>query len=129
IIMGESLVDFLIGQFAVLEVEWIDRRHKKMQRCLDVLRKIRAAQDRRIVKINPMPQIFPRLGLRSRKIDMTAPKPWAALFMMLDQRQRLRVMNDDEIVPDEIAHTVLMNHLFEDFFFYARKVDLAALQR
>jgi len=48
---------------------------------------------------------------------------------MLDQRQRLRIMYDHEIVPDEIANAVFINHLFEDFFFDAGKIDLAALQR
>ncbi len=37
-------------------------------------------------------------------------------------------MHDDEVVPDEIAHAILINDLLADFLFDAGKVDVSALQ-
>ena len=48
---------------------------------------------------------------------------------MLDQRQWLRVVHDDKIVPDKIAQAVFVNYLLKDFLFDAGKIDLGPLQR
>ena len=48
---------------------------------------------------------------------------------MLDQRQRLRIVHNDEVVVEKIAHTVLVNHLFENFLFDAGEIDPGALER
>jgi hypothetical protein len=50
---------------------------------------------------------------------MTTPDPRAFLFVVFNQRQRLRIVHDDKIVLDKIAHAVLVNHLLENFLFDA----------
>ena len=50
---------------------------------------------------------------------MAAPDPGTFLFVMLDQRQWVRVVHDDELVLEKIADAVFVNHLFVDFFFDA----------
>ena len=48
---------------------------------------------------------------------------------MLNQGQRLRVVHNDEVVLEKIAHTVLVNHFFENFFFDGGEINPAALER
>ena len=47
---------------------------------------------------------------------------------MVDQRKRLRVVHDNKIVLEKIAHAVLVNDLLENFFFDAGEIDLCALE-
>ncbi|PYL22857.1 MAG: hypothetical protein DMF37_11195 [Verrucomicrobia bacterium] len=55
------------------------------------------------------------MWLRSGKIDTAAPDPPTFVFVVLDQRQRLRIVHDHKIVLEEITDAVLVNYLFEDF--------------
>ena len=48
---------------------------------------------------------------------------------MLNQGQRLRVVHNDEVVLEKIAHTVLVNHFFENFLFDGGEINPAALER
>jgi len=47
---------------------------------------------------------------------------------MLNQRQWLRVVHNNEVVVEKIAHAVLVNHLFEDLFLDPGKIDFSALK-
>ena len=41
---------------------------------------------------------IPHGRIRPRKIDMAAPDPWSCFLVVLDERERVRIMHDDEIV-------------------------------
>jgi hypothetical protein len=47
---------------------------------------------------------------------------------MLEQRERLRIVHDDKIVIEKIAHAVLVNHLLEDLFLDPGKIDFSSLK-
>jgi hypothetical protein len=59
---------------------------------------------------------------------MATPDPRAFLLVMLDQRQRLRVVHNDEVVIEKVAHAVLVNHLLENFLFNLGEIDLSTLK-
>ena len=98
-------------------------------RRLHLLDEFPAAHNHRVIAIDPTPQIFPCAGLWPRKIEVAAPDPRTFFFVMPDQRKRLRIVHDHKIVVQEIAHAVLVNHLFINFLFDAGQVDLGALER
>ena len=107
----------------------IDCRHHNALRRLHLLLVFGTADDDCIVLVDPTPQIFPHLGVRSGKIEVTTPEPRTLFVIVLDQRQGLRIVHDHKIVFEEVAHAVLVNHLFEDFFLDAGEIDLPSLKR
>src|SRR5437763_11512092 len=60
---------------------------------------------------------------------MAAPDPRTCFLVMLDQRQRLRVVDNHEIVLEKIADAVFVNDLFKNFLFDSGQIDLPALKR
>ena len=43
-----------------------------------------AAQNYRVVIVDPTPEVLPRFGIRPGKVEVTAPKPRAFFLVMLD---------------------------------------------
>src|SRR4030095_2350781 len=107
----------LVAQLTILDRERIDRRHHYPLRRLHFLSELLAAKNDYIVTIDPTPQVFPSFRFRPGKIEVTTPDPRTFLLVMLDQRKRLRVMHDDEVVIEKVADAVLVKHLFKNFFF------------
>jgi hypothetical protein len=125
----EPLINFLVAEATILDRERIDRRHENPLRRLRLLFVFGTADNDRIVLVDPTPQIFPHLGVWPREIQVTTPDPRAFLFVVFNQRQRLRIVHDHEIVLEKIAHAVLINYLLENFLFDAGEIDFSALER
>src|SRR5207245_2116353 len=68
-IAGEPLIDLLVAELAVLNVEWIDRGHGNTLRGVHLVFVLFATHDYGVVIVDPAPEIFPHLFIRSRKID------------------------------------------------------------
>ena len=117
--MGEALLDFFVAELAILNVERVDRGHEELRRRRHLLLELGAAKNNCLVLIDPLPQIFPHPGIRTRKVNMATPEPWAVLFVELNQGQRLRVVNNDEIVIEKVADAVLIKDLLKNFLFNA----------
>ena len=47
---------------------------------------------------------------------------------MLDQRQWLRVVHNNEVVIEKVAHAILVDDLLEDLFFDLGEIDFSALE-
>ena len=129
LIVRKPFVDFLVAEFSVFDVEGIDRGHDHPMGRLHFMGKFLTAKNHYVVAIDPTPQIFPCPGVWLREIEMAAPDPGTLLFVMLDQRKWLRIVHDHKVVLQEIAKAVFINHLFENFPFDARQIDLCALER
>ena len=60
---------------------------------------------------------------------MAAPDPRAGFLVMLNQRHRLGVMHDYEIVIEKSTDAIFIDDLLVNFLLDAREIDLCALQR
>src|SRR6516165_7616908 len=65
----------------------------------------------------------------ARQIDMAAPYPRRLLAEMADERQRLRIVDDHEVVVEMHPHGVLEHDLLVDLALELAQIDLAALER
>jgi len=74
LVVRQTLVDFSIAQLTILDREWIDRRHHHPLWRLHLLSEFLAARNHSVVIIDPAPQILPRFGIRTGKVEVTAPR-------------------------------------------------------
>ena len=62
------------------------------------------------------------------KIDMASPYPRAILFIMCDNGQRLRIMDNYIVMVQHHPYAVFINGFFIDVFLHGREIHFRALQ-
>ena len=118
-VIGKALRNLAAGEFAILRRERIDRGRDDVLRNAERLLVLGQAHHGRIVVLDEITQIIPYRRMGCGKIDMALPDPSATLaFEMPDQRQRLRVVDDDRVTIFEMQpQGILARDLFVDLLF------------
>ena len=76
----------------------------QIRRQMEELRRVYAlgvlgnADDDRIVTVDELAKVLPYVGVRAGQIDVTSPDPGHSVFVMLYQRERLGIVNNDDVV-------------------------------
>ena len=128
VVMGEPLVHLGIAQLPVLDRKRVDRRHEEDLRWRETLCILAATKNRCVIFFDEPGQIVPESRVRPGQLDVAAPNPGILFLIVLDQRKRLRIVDDDIIVIEVVPNRILMDHAFVDLQFEVREVDIAALQ-
>jgi len=125
----QPILDLGGAEVAVLQRKRVDRRHDEGLWRSDVLRVLGQRHDDCVVLLDEAAQIGPDFRVGRRQVDVAAPHPWTGAAVMIDQRQRLRVVHHHEVVVHVHAQGVLEIDLLVDLLLQLGEVDLAALQR
>lgn len=56
------------------------------------------------------------------------PEPWTGVALISDERQRLRIVDDDQVGTQVHAYGVLQHDGFINFFFEVGEIHIRALQ-
>src|SRR5215510_2171378 len=128
--MTQTVFDLLFVQFLVSDREWIDRRLKEELLRLDLLLVFFNAENHCVVLLYEPEQILPQLFVRIRQIYMATPDPRASGLVMGNHRQRLWVVDDDEVVTIQIvSDRVLVHYIFVDAHLQLTEIQFFSLKR
>lgn len=108
--------------------ERIDGRHEKDLGRAKRLGILLEREDDGVVLFDELRQIVPQLVVRMLDLDMAPPDPGAALAIVLDERQGLRIVDDDKVVIQLIPEGILVNDVFVDLGLQVREADRGPLQ-
>src|SRR5437870_1745439 len=128
--MVQTVFYLCFGQLFVGDRERINRRLKEELFRLDLLLVLFNAEDHRVVFFYKPEQILPKLFVRVGQIDVAAPDPRASRLVMSDHRERLRVVDDYEVVAFQIvSDRVPVHYVIIDVHLQLAEIQFFALKR
>ncbi len=124
----EALIDGALGKFPVHDGEGIDPGREEDLRPPEIPQVLPAGEDDGVVPLDERDEVVPDLPVRRGEVEVAAPHPGAFLPVMGDQRERLRVVDEDHVVVDMVPHGVLVDDVLVDLLLPAGEVDLCPLE-